>query len=103
MLLQPFTENAILHGFAGQQEKGRINISIQKNHKTLHCIIDDNGQGFQGVDNHSQKRPLSTLINRERLEILSRQTKTLAQLRIIDKKATTGESGVRVELIVPYQ
>jgi hypothetical protein len=33
MLLQPFTENAILHGFTGQKEKGQINISLQKNHK----------------------------------------------------------------------
>jgi tetratricopeptide (TPR) repeat protein len=103
MLLQPFTENAILHGFAGQQEKGQLNISIQKNHKALHCVIEDNGRGFQEEDNHSKKRSLSTLINRERLEILSRQTKTPAQLKIIDKKATTGEAGVRVELIVPYQ
>jgi tetratricopeptide (TPR) repeat protein len=103
MLLQPFTENAILHGFAGQKEKSRINISIQKNHKALHCVIEDNGRGFQCAEEHSQRRPLSTIINRERLEILSRQTRTLAQLKIIDKKATTGEAGVRVELIVPYQ
>jgi len=37
------------------------------------------------------------------LEILSRQTRTVAQLKITDKKSTTGEAGVRVELIVPYQ
>ncbi|THU34876.1 histidine kinase [Niastella caeni] len=103
MLLQPFTENAIMHGFTGQQEKGQINISIQKNHKALHCIIEDNGRGFQVAGNQSQKRSLSTIINKERLEILSRQTRTLAQLKIIDKKATTGEAGVRVELILPYQ
>lgn len=103
MLLQPFTENAILHGFAGQKEKGQINISIQKDHKALHCVIEDNGRGFQGGEDHYQKRPLSTIINKERLEILSRQTRTPAQLKIIDKKATTGEAGVRVELILPYQ
>jgi LytS/YehU family sensor histidine kinase len=103
MLLQPFIENAILHGFTGQQEKGQINIHIQKNHKALHCVIEDNGRGFQDIEDHNQKRPLSTVINRERLEILSRQTRTTAQLKIIDKKVTTGEAGVRVELIVPYQ
>jgi len=70
MLLQPFTENAILHGFAGQKEKGQINISIQKDHRALYCIIEDNGRGFQGVEDHYQKRPLSTIINKERLEIL---------------------------------
>jgi tetratricopeptide (TPR) repeat protein len=102
MLLQPFTENAILHGFNGQKEKGLINICIQKNHKALHCVIEDNGRGFQVVDNHSQKRPLSTVINKERLEILSRQTKTHAHLKVIDKKETDGVGGVRVELVVPY-
>jgi hypothetical protein len=37
-----------------------------------------------------------------RLQILSRQTKTLAQINIIDKKATADEAGVRVELIIPF-
>lgn len=103
MLLQPFAENAILHGFTGLKEKGQLRITIQKDHNELHCIIEDNGLGLQTVDNQLQKRSLSTIINRERLDILSRQTKTRAQLQIIDKKATTGEAGVRVELVVPYQ
>jgi LytS/YehU family sensor histidine kinase len=92
-----------LHGFAGQKEKGQINISIQKKHKALYCIIEDNGRGFQSIEDLYQKRPLSTIINRERLEILSRQTKTPAQLNIIDKKAIDGKAGVRVELVLPYQ
>jgi tetratricopeptide (TPR) repeat protein len=103
MLLQPFAENAILHGFAGQKEKGQINISIQKDHNTLLCVIEDNGRGFHSVEDNVQKRSLSTIINKERLEILSRQTKTDAQIKIIDKKATAGEAGVRVELVLPYQ
>ena len=104
MLLQPFAENAILHGFNDQKEKGRINISIKKTQNTLHCMIDDNGRGFQVAEiTGHPKRSLSTTINQERLAILSRQTKTVAQLTVVDKKATVGERGVRVELIVPYQ
>lgn len=103
MLLQPVTENAILHGFAGQQEKGQINIHIKKDHKALHCVIDDNGRGLQSEGDEPKRRSFSTVINKERLDILSRQTKTPAQLKIIDKKAATGKAGVRVELIVPYQ
>ena len=53
------------------------------------------------IGNH--KRSLSTVINQERLAILSRQTKTVAQLTIVDKKAIVGEPGVRVELILPFQ
>lgn len=103
MLLQPFIENAIVHGFVGQKEKGQITIIIQKTSKTLYCVIEDNGRGFQGIEDQYQKRPLSTIINKERLAILSRQTKTPAKLDIIDKKATTGQAGIRVELIFPYQ
>jgi tetratricopeptide (TPR) repeat protein len=103
MLLQPFAENAILHGFNGQKEKGQLNIRIQKNHKMLNCVIEDNGRGFQEGEGDKQKRSLSTLINQERLDILSRQTKTPAQLTITDKKAAGGEAGVRVELIIPYR
>jgi tetratricopeptide (TPR) repeat protein len=103
MLLQPIIENAVLHGFAGQKEKGQINIHIQKDHKALHCVIDDNGRGLQSEGDQAKKRSFSTIINKERLEILSRQTKTPAQLKVIDKKAATGNAGVRVELIVPYQ
>jgi tetratricopeptide (TPR) repeat protein len=104
MLLQPFVENAILHGFTNQKEKGRINISINKTHSALHCIIEDNGRGFQVTEmNGHHKRPLSTVINQERLAILSRQTKTAAQLTIVDKNAMAGETGVRVELVVPYR
>ena len=104
MLLQPFTENAILHGFTDQKEKGRINICIIKTHNALHCIIEDNGRGFQGAEiNDHHNRPLSTIINQERLAILSRQTKTAAKLTIVDKKAIVGEPGVRVDLILPYQ
>ncbi|WP_165761303.1 sensor histidine kinase, partial [Niastella koreensis] len=103
MLLQPFVENAILHGFDGQQEKGELNIQIQKINKVLLCVIDDNGRGLKDAGDQSQKRSLSTTINKERLEILSRQTNTRAQLKITGKKEITGKAGVRVELIVPYQ
>jgi LytS/YehU family sensor histidine kinase len=104
MLLQPFAENAVLHGFTYEKEKGRINICIKKTHGALHCMIEDNGRGFQGAKiNADHKQSLSTIINQERLVILSRQTKTPAQLTIVDKKATGDEPGVRVELIMPYQ
>ena len=70
----------------------------------FHCMIEDNGRGFQGAEiNTDHKRPLSTIINQERLAILSRQTKTVTQLTIVDKKATVGERGVQVELILPFQ
>jgi LytS/YehU family sensor histidine kinase len=77
MLLQPFAENAILHGFNDQKETGRINICIKKTHGALHCMIEDNGRGFQGAEiNADHKGSLSTTINQERLAILSKQRRS---------------------------
>lgn len=45
MLIQPFVENAILHGFAGISYKGLIEIHLKENNSFIDCIIKDNGIG----------------------------------------------------------
>lgn len=50
MLIQPFVENAIEHGFKGLKYKGLISLSLKKIVKgkkmMIHCRIVDNGLGF---------------------------------------------------------
>ena len=46
MLIQPFLENAIIHGIADKEEKGIINLHLQKRHNQLHISVEDNGKGF---------------------------------------------------------
>jgi hypothetical protein len=46
MILQPYVENAILHGIAHRKEGlGRISISFQTDDRHLICTIEDNGVG----------------------------------------------------------
>ncbi|MBL7814356.1 MAG: histidine kinase [Saprospiraceae bacterium] len=45
MLLQPFVENALIHGISRLTRKGRIHISFDLQGETLHCCITDNGIG----------------------------------------------------------
>lgn len=48
LLIQPFVENAIIHGFKGIEEGGvlRIDISIAEEEEKLYIIIEDNGRGM---------------------------------------------------------
>lgn len=101
MLLQPFVENAILHGMRRLERKGVISIRIERGPHVLHCVIEDNGRGLQ-PEKQEEKTSLSTVITQERLSMLSKQTKRPASLRIIDKKTENGE-GIRVELDIPFR
>lgn len=48
LLLQPFVENCIVHGFKGIEQGGilRIDISLSDDQKMLCIIIEDNGNGM---------------------------------------------------------
>lgn len=103
MLLQPFTENAILHGFNGIKHKGEIVITIERDHHTLQCTIEDNGMGLKAGNSSSGRKPLSTLITQERLALLTKQLKRKAILVITDKSTTGEGEGIRIKLIFPFR
>ncbi|MDD2972577.1 MAG: histidine kinase [Lachnospiraceae bacterium] len=46
LLLQPFVENAILHGFEGKEGTHRLEITIFPDHDILDITIWDNGKGI---------------------------------------------------------
>ena len=47
MLVQPFVENAILHGIEKGDESGRIIVSFTKIENDLLITVDDNGKGIE--------------------------------------------------------
>jgi sensor histidine kinase YesM len=103
MLLQPFVENAIIHGFRSMKEKGFIHVLIERDSHTLHITIDDNGIGLQDKPTNAVKRSLAKVITQQRLRILSRKSGKRASLSIIDKHTTQMENGVQVKLIIPFR
>ncbi len=46
LMLQPFVENSIVHGFEGRENGGRIKITGEGYKEFLKIIIEDNGQGM---------------------------------------------------------
>lgn len=101
MLVQPFIENAIEHGFRNIHYKGMLTIHFRTEGGQMHITIDDNGQGLTGNDPGSQKKQsLAGTILRERLEVLFKSLGQEAYFEITNKNDHNG-NGVSVHIVIP--
>ena len=103
MLIQPFVENAIIHGMTQKKEKGKIEIDFRREDKILLATITDNGIGIEqslkkkGPDQSLQKS-LGMMVTQRRLELLS-GSENKHTLKVEELKGTEGEVlGTRVTL-----
>jgi len=110
MLLQPFVENAIIHGLANKKEKGKIKVSLSTNTELMHCKIEDNGIGREKALDLKKKSgkaghgSLGMQVTRERLEILNEKTKEDVFFKINDLKDEEGNPiGTLVDLKIPFE
>lgn len=98
MLIQPFVENSIEHGFLGIDYKGQIDISLQLKNKYIYCKIEDNGVGL----NKSNIGYKSSVSIRLISKFILKATKQ--KIRILDKNLdNTSASGVLVKFLIPYK
>lgn len=101
MLIQPFVENSIEHGFRNISYKGKLEISFQVSDECLKIIIEDNGSGLGAKPAGQQKKQsLSQTIISERFEVLFGSYTKKAHFNLIDKNGSS-ETGVRVEISIP--
>lgn len=109
MLIQPFVENSIKHGFSQIEEKGELEIDFYGINGVVSCRIEDNGIGLcrakeQKVVEASPHRSLGSQLTRERLSLLSRQRKVNAHFNIENKLKPDGTvCGTRVLIDIPYE
>lgn len=102
MLIQPFAENAIEHGFSGQME-GDNHLAIRFSTtpaKELLLEIDDNGQGLKSTTERTRKHvSRATDIIKDRLQIINQQEQSNARFEIKNK----AEGGVVVQIYLPLK
>ncbi len=109
LLLQPFVENAIIHGIVPKKSQGKIGVSFELDSENLVCVVDDDGIGFE----HSQAirkqsvplhKSMALDITRKRLEMIKAFTSRKADVSIDEKWSDNGISlGTRVVLRLPIQ
>jgi len=109
MLLQPFCENAIWHGFKNKEGQGHININIRTEDHLLECIITDDGIGRQQAALFKRKSSknegsMGLEITRERLALFSEENNAEADFEMEDLVDEIGQGkGTRVILKIVYK
>ena len=102
LILQPFVENAIWHGFSGKTDPGKIVIRAYKENNMLKCVVEDNGIGREKSAATKQpeknKRSLGMKITRARIDIINQIKKSNAAVELVDL-----EQGMRVIVTLPFE
>jgi tetratricopeptide (TPR) repeat protein len=104
LLLQPFVENAIIHGFKNK-DKGAVMVSMTLKENEILCSIEDNGSGRK-LENENTKsgkhKSYGTILTKKRLELINQLYGDAKELNIIDKKDSTGNpAGTCIEFGIP--
>lgn len=95
MLLQPFIENCIEHGFSDIDHKGFITLSFTKKETYILCKISDNGKGLTNNNN--------TFKNVTSIKLIRDFLKKATKKEVSIETNTASKTGVLITLAIPYK
>ncbi|MCK3683501.1 histidine kinase [Maribellus sp. YY47] len=99
MLLQPFVENAIVHGLQNKTANRQLRISVKRKSSEIRIVIEDNGVGREAAKELSKtKNGKGTKLITERLQLLKEKQGEKYSIETIDL-----QQGTRVEIIIPEE
>ena len=112
LLIQPYVENAILHGLINKNGKGDLWLSLEKNNGSLICKIEDNGIGrtkAQEIEERkvTRHKSLGIKVTNERISTLSGLLNHKMEVVIEDlfettpPETTSQPAGTRVIITIP--
>jgi hypothetical protein len=106
MLLQPYVENALIHGILPREKGGHIDISLRAIGHHFEVEICDNGIGLKKAASRKREghESLALKMNQERLSILSAMTGSTYSIAIIDRsEEPVPAEGTLVRLFMPME
>lgn len=107
LLVQPYVENAIVHGLSHSQASDlRLSVHATLESDHIRYVVEDNGIGREKAQIYNQRnKPLhksvGLKITEERIQIFSRRTKSRGSVSITDLYDAAGTPcGTRVNMII---
>jgi LytS/YehU family sensor histidine kinase len=107
MMIQPFVENAIIHGIKNKENQGNITIDFTIQGSTLICEVTDNGIGRKKAaeikaKTNTNHKSTGMLVTQKRLEQLQDLAGMPAGFEITDlKDQQNNPAGTRVIISIP--
>ncbi|GHC45192.1 tetratricopeptide repeat-containing sensor histidine kinase [Ulvibacter litoralis] len=108
LLIQPFIENAIIHGVIPKKTQGVISIDFSVTKTALNCVIIDDGVGInQSLKNKENfvlaHKSMALDIIKKRLEMIAEVTDKEASIEIEELTKDAKIIGTKVVLTLPLQ
>ena len=97
MLMQPFVENAIEHGFKDLEYKGKLIINFKEKNEELSIIVTDNGKGFDSIGKKKIHKSRAMQIIKDRLYLFNKQHKSISFYKV----EHSTESGFKISVTLP--
>jgi tetratricopeptide (TPR) repeat protein len=103
MLIQPFVENSIKHGFKNLEGKGFLSLSISDKTDWIKFVIEDNGTGIQeqGSKAGTHLSMANTIFEKRRKLIQQKHNKDFKFEKLNLKDTNPELSGVRISIQIP--
>ncbi|MFN8251035.1 MAG: histidine kinase [Ferruginibacter sp.] len=103
MIIQPFVENSIEHGFAGVDYPGRVSVQFTPAGNDLLVVIADNGKGLHSaVKENNEHISRASQIIKDRIYLLNIKLKTKAGFSIDNNPSGQGVV-VKINLPLLYK
>lgn len=108
LIIQPFIENAIIHGVIPKKEVGMVNIDFSIDNDSLICSILDDGIGINQSKQNKENsvlahKSMALDIIKKRLEMIASSTDKKATIEIEELTENNHIVGTRVILQLPLQ
>lgn len=108
LLIQPFVENAILHGMVPKEGNGKIEVNFDVQDGQFICSISDDGIGLSKSkhlkeDSVTAHKSMALEITKKRLEIMEATTLKSAKIDILELRNNEEVTGTKVILRLPIQ
>ena len=101
MLIQPYVENAILHGINNKPERGNLKISVKESNDSIIFEVEDDGVGRTATgklqrQKLSEHKSYGTTLTQERLKLIN--TRRKVSFEIIDLEKNGLPAGTKVKI-----
>ena len=109
LLLQPFIENAIIHGLVPLKKDGKITVDFSVEGEFLICTVTDNGIGIHKANDLKKDavpvhKSMALDITKKRLDMIQSITSKPADVEITETVDDNGNTtGTRIKVRLPVQ
>lgn len=104
LLIQPYVENAIIHGISSLEEKGEVKIDFALTANQLICKVADNGVGISENmerDDIENQESVGMLVSKERILMLNTEQASLANVHVEDGCESGLKRGTIITITIP--